>query len=204
MKKNIFIIALLSAVLSYGFGLGDKEKPAPSSEVDTKPSAAENTERGSGLSDAIESAGFQALKEKVSIVDFSLLSLAGETRTLSGLQGKVVFLNFWATWCPPCRAEMPSMQELYDKFKAQGLEILAVNVQEDAKTVSAFMKKNKLSFPVLLDGSGRIAQTYGVRGIPTSYLVDRNGYILGSIVGGKEWNTAETYAGFQKILSHGK
>jgi thiol-disulfide isomerase/thioredoxin len=112
-----------------------------------------------------------------------------------------VFLNFWATWCPPCRAEMPSMERLYQKLKGQGLVILAVDLQEDAKSVQKFVSQHKLTFPILLDSDGRIGGTYGARSIPTSYIVDRKGNVLGGTVGGREWDTPEMIAFFTRLLA---
>ena len=112
--------------------------------------------------------GLQPPKQRVESIDFELQDLSGTTRRLSDFNGKVVFLNFWATWCGPCRFEMPSMEKLYQRFKARGLEIAAVNLQEDRDSVKHFVEEYELSFPVLLDTTGRIGATYGARSIPTS------------------------------------
>jgi peroxiredoxin len=153
---------------------------------------------------ALTKAGIQTVKERVPVVDFTLPKLGGGTASLGSLKGQVVFLNFWATWCPPCREEMPSMEKLYVRFKDRGFTILAVDLQEDEKTVAEFVKKYKLTFPVALDGSGRIGGTYGVRGIPTTYIVDREGGIVGAVVGGKDWGSPEVVAAFETLIRHGK
>lgn len=112
--------------------------------------------------------------------DFTLQRPDGTTVTLSDLRGKAVLLNFWATWCGPCRAEMPHIQAVYDDpaWQARGLEILAVNVGESAAKVSGFMKDTGFSFPVLVDSSQKVPQTYNVRAIPTTYFIDENGIMV--------------------------
>jgi peroxiredoxin len=101
----------------------------------------------------------------------------GEQVSLSGLRGKVVILNFWATWCAPCREEMPALQERYEKYKDSDLVVLAVDFDETADDVRAFRDQLGLTFPVLLDPGAAIQQLYRVRGYPTTYFVDRDGTI---------------------------
>ena len=147
------------------------------------------------LSDLRDKAGLQALREPTKIIDFELENLAGKKVKLSSFTGKVVVLNFWATWCPPCRAEIPSLQALYDKLGKLGFEIVAVDLQEDKAKVAAFAKTNKMTFPILLDLQGAVGSTYGASAIPTSYVIDRRGYAIAGIQGSMEWNTpaAEQY-----------
>lgn len=109
--------------------------------------------------------------------DFVLEDLSGNKVTLSELKGKKVFLNFWATWCPPCKAEMPDMEKLYQETKDSNLVILAVNAGEDKKTVQGFIAKNNYNFSVLLDTDGEVSRLYQVTGIPTSYFIDTEGYL---------------------------
>ena len=147
-----------------------------------------------------DNAGLRLLKEKISARDFSLPTTGGETLSLSQLKGKVVFLNFWATWCGPCRMEMPSMEALYKRYKDEGLEILAVNCMETRQEVAAFMEENALTFTAALDEDGKINGTYGVQAIPTSYLIDRDGKIIMRLVGSIDWDTPEINAAFQSLL----
>jgi thiol-disulfide isomerase/thioredoxin len=130
--------------------------------------------------------------------------LNGKNVTLGALKGKVVFLNFWATWCPPCREEMPSMETLYQHFKDRGLEFLAVDIQESGDDVGAFMEKYGLNFPAALDSSGNISNRYGIRSIPTTFIIDREGLILASTVGGRNWDTPEIFAAFETLLKNGQ
>lgn len=118
---------------------------------------------------------------------FELATADGKRVSLAALRGQVVLLNFWATWCPPCREEMPSMERLHQEFKAQGLAVLAVNIQESPKQVARFMRDFRLTFPALLDVDATIAGRYGVRGLPSTYLIDRTGRVVGQVVGARDW-----------------
>lgn len=109
--------------------------------------------------------------------NFTLKNLNGEEVSLEDYRGKNVIVNFWASWCPPCRQEMPDFQDFYEDYKDDDFTILAVNVQESKATASKFIEENGYSFPVLLDSTGEIAITYMVSGIPTSYILDKEGVI---------------------------
>jgi peroxiredoxin len=109
--------------------------------------------------------------------DFTLASLAGTDISLADYAGEVVVVNFWATWCPPCRAEMPALNRFYEAHRHEGFVILAVNEQEDVETVRPFIEQNGFSFPVLLDTQGRVAQQYSTRSFPTTFIIDRDGMI---------------------------
>jgi peroxiredoxin len=135
--------------------------------------------------------GFQTPTEQVQAVEFSLQNLAGREISLGSFRGKVVFLNFWATWCGPCRAEIPSMQLLYSELEDRGFTIVAVNSQEAADQVRSFVNEAGMSFPVLLDSTGRIGAAYSVRAIPTTYVIDPSGAIRGRMVGTRDWYSPE-------------
>ena len=111
--------------------------------------------------------------------DFALSTPDGEEIRFADLRGKVVLLNFWATWCPPCTAEMPDLQSLYEQYgEAQGFVVLAVDLQEDAATVKAFVEQHDLTFPIVLDRTGTVTQDlYHVRPLPTSMIIDREGFV---------------------------
>ena len=115
--------------------------------------------------------------------DFTLTSLDGNKVTLSQLKGKPVLINFWATWCPPCRLEMPALQKVYQESSANGFMLLMVNQQEDSVTVQNFLKQNNYSLPVLLDLNGRVSDMYQVTGIPTSVFIDSQGVVQDIHVG---------------------
>lgn len=153
------------------------------------------------VSSLLQGIGMQVPKEPLAATDFTLESLDGKTSSLSDFKGKLVFLNFWATWCPPCRSEMPAMQSLYEKLKARGLVILAVDLAEEPATVLAYVKENMLTFPVLLDKTGKVGGIYGAESIPTTYLIDRSGNVLGRGTGARwTWDSPEMVELFEKLL----
>jgi peroxiredoxin len=127
-------------------------------------------------------------------VDFTLKDLNEKSHTLSEYKGKIVFLNFWATWCPPCRAEMPSMQKLYTTWDSREFVMLAVDIGESREKVKAFAEENGYTFPILLDRDKKVARKYMVRGIPTTYLIGKDGNIIKKIVGSREWTLEEFYS----------
>lgn len=118
--------------------------------------------------------------------DFTLQTLDGQTITLSSLRGKSVLINLWASWCPPCKSEMPDFERVYNDYKNQGLVILAVNAtnQDTLSNANEFVRQNQLTFPILLDSDGKVSQIYQLRSLPTSFFVDKNGVIRDVIVGG--------------------
>lgn len=109
--------------------------------------------------------------------EFALTAIDGSQIALSDLRGQVVLINFWATWCPPCRAEMPAIQQAYERFRDQGFTVLAVNQQEDSATVVQYMHDQRLTFPALLDSDTRVSVAYQARALPSSFFVDRRGII---------------------------
>lgn len=118
--------------------------------------------------------------------DFTLKTPQGESITLSELRGKAVLVNLWATWCPPCREEMPAIQRIYREYRDQGFVVLGVNVtaQDDPLSVMPFVEKYGLTFPVLLDETGEVSAAYGLRSLPTSYFIGRDGTIQEIVIGG--------------------
>jgi len=133
--------------------------------------------------------------------DFTLKTLSGKETSLSDYRGKIVFLNLWATWCPPCRQEMPSMEKLYQKFKNKDFVILAVSMREKQGTVEKFVKNNKLTFPVLLDSKGKVGRDYMATSIPTTYLINKQGEIIGRAVGGRDWANEDSFNLFSTLLA---
>jgi peroxiredoxin len=150
---------------------------------------------------AFQKANFPLLGSARPPGDFTLTSLSGDTVTLSALKGQVVFLNFWATWCPPCRKEMPSMEVLYQRFRGKGLQMLAVDIQEKEAGVRRFIQEQKLNFPVLLDTSGKVSGGYGIEAVPTTFIIGRDGAIIARMVGSTTWNSPEMVAAFESLLS---
>jgi peroxiredoxin len=122
--------------------------------------------------------------------DFALKDIDGKLRRLSENRGKVVLVNFWATWCPPCRREMPSMQRAWTHLKGENFEMYAVNVGEDEDTIFGFTFSTgvELTFPILLDRDAQIIKAWSVIALPTSFIVDPQGRIVYRAVGGREWD----------------
>jgi cytochrome c biogenesis protein CcmG/thiol:disulfide interchange protein DsbE len=118
--------------------------------------------------------------------DFTLNALGGEPATLSAYRGQVVIVNLWASWCGPCRAEMPALQTVYAANQARGLEVLAVNstYQDSASDAQAFVHELGLTFPILLDEDGAVSRRYLVRALPSTFFIDRQGVIRTVILGG--------------------
>lgn len=153
-----------------------------------------------GVERSLREAGIGVFKQPRKAPDFDLPLLAGGTASLSAQQGKVVILNFWATWCPPCREEMPSMETFYRRFKDQGLEIFAVDGGEDTATVQRFIRQNGYTFPILLDRNNRVNSNYGITAIPSSFILDRSGNIVAMVMGSKRWDDPKVIAAFTALL----
>ncbi len=130
------------------------------------------------------------VKNVISASDFELPDMDEEKVKLSKYRGKVVLLNFWATWCPPCIREMPSMERLHQQVDAEDFKVLAVNQMEDADQVFAFTGQLDVdpTFEILFDSTSEVSQAYAVRGLPTTYLIDKKGNIRYRAVGGREFN----------------
>lgn len=133
--------------------------------------------------------------------NFTFPGLDGKMVSLTDYRGKVVFLNIWATWCPPCRKEMPSMEKLYQQLKGEDFEILAVSVDTAGATVvGPFMKELHLSFPALLDTRGTSQNLYGTTGLPESFIIGRKGIIEKIVIGPTDWSTPEMVRFFRDLL----
>lgn len=132
--------------------------------------------------------------------DFTLKDMTGKPMSLSSFKGKVVLLNFWATWCPPCRAEMPALNRLYQEKKNRGLEVIAVSTDRSLGSVKDFLEKNRVTFPVLFDGDRAAAKLFRVFSMPTTFLIDRNGTIVEKFYGEYDWTEPETKGKIEKLL----
>ncbi|NOX09316.1 MAG: TlpA family protein disulfide reductase [Gammaproteobacteria bacterium] len=122
---------------------------------------------------------------------FTLMDLDGEPHQLSDYLGSTVIVSFWASWCPPCRKEMPSMERAWQRLKGQGVQFLAVNVGENEETVFLFTADYDISFPLLLDLDGKITEQWPVQGLPTTFVLNPAGKIVYQAVGGREWDEPE-------------
>lgn len=121
---------------------------------------------------------------------------------LSSYRDHVVFLNFWATWCPPCRLEMPAMERVYRRYRDKGLVVLALSVDTDGRSsVPPFAKERGFSFPIGLDSQSRVAGIYRVRALPATFLLDRHGRAVAYAIGAREWDSPEGFALIDRILA---
>ena len=145
--------------------------------------------------------GKHRLGKDVPAPNFTLPGLDGKMVSLADYKGKVVLLNIWATWCPPCVEEMPSMEKLYQELKDEGLEILAVSIDESgAQAVLPFMKKHKLSFPALTDTKGAIKSLYQTTGVPESFIIDKEGIIIEKVIGPRDWAASGAIRFFRNLI----
>ena len=135
--------------------------------------------------------GFSVTYKSPAAPQLLLKSLDGGEYDLSTAKGRVVVVNFWATWCPPCIEELPTMQKLWEETRDQGLDVLAVNVGEPADRIQQFLNEfePELTFPILLDPDGEAFQAWGVRGLPKTYVVNKRGQVIYEAEGGRNMNS---------------
>lgn len=134
-------------------------------------------------------------------LEIQLKDITGNRVSLSDFRGKIVFLNFWATWCPTCVVEMPAMEKLHRRFKDQNFAMIAVNLQESEAQVKSFFEKFKLSFTALLDSSGEVASGLAVSALPTTFVLDKEGRILGIALGPREWDHKASIELFEFLIN---
>ena len=127
--------------------------------------------------------------------------MEGKAVDLKDLQGRVLVVNFWATWCEPCRDEMPSLQRLREKLDGRSFDVLAVNYGESREKVLQFLGKEKVALPVLLDPEMETAKAWGVGGLPMTFLIDAEGRVRYSVFGERDWNAGESLALVEKLLA---
>jgi peroxiredoxin len=120
--------------------------------------------------------------------DFDLTGPKGESYSLSQWRGQPIIVNFWATWCPPCRAEMPSMQRAWETLEGDGVQLIAINVGEEPGEIEAFLERVPVSFPLPMDTDMRVSQAYPMRGLPTTFVVDAEGRLAYKAQGEREWD----------------
>lgn len=132
--------------------------------------------------------------------DFTLKDMNGKIVSLSAFKGKVVLLNFFATWCPPCRAEMPAFNKLYRALKQRGLEVIAISSDRSINDIKDFLEKNKVDFPVLFDADHAANKQYRVFSLPTTFLINKNGLIVEKFYGEYDWTEPETRGKIEKLL----
>lgn len=132
--------------------------------------------------------------------DFSLTDLKGQMWQLSQLRGKVVFINFWATWCPPCIQEMPSMEALKKKMEGRDFQMLAIMYNDRPEMGQSFMNKEGYTFPALIDADSLVARQYGLTGVPETFIIDTEGILREKFIGPYDWDSADALQTIEKYL----
>lgn len=144
---------------------------------------------------------YSPLKPGHTAPNFTFPGLNGKMVSLADYRGHVVLVNIWATWCPPCVDEMPSMEKLYQELKGENFEILAVSIDAlGTKAVAPFMKKYNLSFPALMDPDGAIKTLYQTTGVPESFIIDKQGILVEKIIGPRNWAEPEVVRYFRDLI----
>jgi peroxiredoxin len=185
MKKALILLIISAVLISVSIYTISTYDSSNSKNIASQESSVKSTTSESNSNNAsTKPTGIKPNVTNTKAIDFKLKDLDGKELSLSDLKGKKVFLNFWATWCPPCKAEMPEIEKLYQETKDSDLVIVAVEIGEPLDTVKPFIDKNKYNFKVLLDPDQSVATKYNIASIPTSYFIDVDGNIVSKIVGG--------------------
>jgi thiol-disulfide isomerase/thioredoxin len=155
-----------------------------------------------GCSKKKESVQSEAVvKEKSPAADITVISMKNVPLKLSDLKGKVVLLNFWATWCPPCRDEMPSMMKLNSAMAGKPFQLVAVSIDEGGvPEIEAFFKESGFNFPAYTDPEGKATETYGVTGVPESFIIDKNGMLVKKVIGPLAWDSPDTISFLEGLM----
>ncbi len=145
--------------------------------------------------------GIQSVRDNTKAPDFSLEGLNVKTVQLSALKGNVIFLNFWATWCDPCKDEMPSMDALYQRYREKDFVLLAISVEErNPEPARRFIQKHRYRLPVLLDPAGKTLDLFEIHRLPATVIIDKKGKIVGRAIGPREWNSPEVFSLIDQML----
>ena len=131
-----------------------------------------------------------------------IMDMDGNPVKLSDYKGKIVFLNFWTTWCPECVYEMPNIEKLHKKIKHADFIILAVDLKESQKKINEFIKKHKLTFKVVLDKKGDMSRAFGIRSVPTTFILNRKGGLIGRAMGARQWDSKKSVTLFEYLLEN--
>jgi cytochrome c biogenesis protein CcmG, thiol:disulfide interchange protein DsbE len=188
MKTKILISLVVGCLLLGGLAVSRQVS-------DTKASALRTDE-------ALEHLSIEKFDKKIVAPDFALQDLNGRTVRLSELKGRVVFLNFWATWCPTCTLEMPQMAQLEKEFGRQGLTVLTVNFQEAPDTVKQFFAQQGLDFTTVIDQKSEVVARYQAWWLPTTFLINRDGEIEGKVVGYRDWYSDPSRELFRQLVAN--
>lgn len=188
-KKWAWLIPALTVLMIYVLGTGCEKKDKSDSGKGTIQTRVNQETRESPQE------GFLA-------PSFSLPKLNGSVVNLIDYKGRVVLVNFWASWCGPCKMEIPSLNRLYQKRKSNGFEIVAISLDRTpASKLATFVSEKQMDFPILLNPEGDVSERYSVRGIPSSFLLDKKGMIRWKVVGGVEWDREDVLSKIDQLLA---
>jgi peroxiredoxin len=210
-RKTPLVFALVLVLAAVGVALyaaatAPTPEPAvpalvrPSVETAPGPAPARSPAGGPSLDAALKQLDLIKPSRPKLAEDFTLPMPDGGSFTLSGQRGKAVLVNFWATWCPPCLEEMPAMERLWRRHKDAGFVLVAISLDSDPRKVSPFVSAHKFSFPIALDPKMAVAETYGVRALPSSFVIDREGTMTGVALGPRSWDNAAAHGLVQAML----
>lgn len=208
MNKNLFFIFLITlpVVFLVTVTLDSKvtlTKTNAASVMSEKTLVAENSPAIKNVADSEEDKWGSLGIEKIGPADppkFTIENINGNLESLDKYKGKVIFLNFWATWCPPCVLEMPMMDRLYKKLKDKGFVVVAVDDYEPRERVEKFLKDKDYSFPILIDPSGKVTEAFRSMVLPSSFIINKEGKVIGKAIGMREWDSPEFEAFFEELL----
>jgi len=175
--------------------------PAAPSSPETKTEVVSTPAPSTGMAAELAAFGFHVFPQPVDLPVFSVPALTGAALNTAELTGTITMLNFWATWCPPCKREMPSIERLGALMKGTDFRIVAISTGEKPKTVEDFIKQNKYTFPIYLDENGSLGASFASQGIPTTYLLDKNGKIIAGIVGSREYDESAFVALLKRMAA---
>jgi peroxiredoxin len=195
MKKSTIVIILLTSVLLISSGF------IAMVVLDGYP-LAKTEPGGNNLEQLMADIGVSPHPFNNDPLEAKLLSTAGDSVGLDDFRGKIVFLNFWTTWCPTCITEMPSMEKLHRRLADKNFAMVTVNIQESAFQVKNFFEKYKLTFTALLDTTGEVSTDFGIRAIPTTFILDKSGQIIGRIAGPRKWDSRKSVAMFENLADN--
>ena len=180
VKKYLLFIIFGSLIILLLIGCGSLSRLVSNVDTDDAEEISEETSE-SGESESNETNQERSIYNSP---DFTLESLTKESVTLSSLTGQIVVLNFWATWCPPCKEELPDFQAAWEKYKDEGVVFLGISIDQNRSEVESFIKDSGITYTILLDLSSQVASQYGITAIPTTFILDVDGTVLFSQVGG--------------------
>ncbi|CAH2031131.1 TlpA family protein disulfide reductase [Trichlorobacter ammonificans] len=155
----------------------------------------------SGCSKEKSSVSSAGVREKSPAPEVNVISMDNQQLTLASLKGKVVLLNFWATWCPPCREEIPSMMKLNSFMAGKPFQMVCISVDEGGKkAVEEFFRNSGFMLPTYFDPSGQVARNFGVTGVPETFVIDRQGVVAKRVIGGLDWSSPEVIAFLEGLM----